>query len=243
MADLPDRAAWGTLIAQLTDWRISDPDRPLRAARQRRRRVRLTQRGEADDGRLALLAADHPARGATRIGDEPMAMADRADLLWRTAEVLAARQADGVLASMDIPEDLLVLSDHVGEASGAAFLDDCVLVASLNRGGLDGASWELDDRWTGPTVESCHRWNLDAVKLLVRIDGGDAGSLRTLSMTADAVRSCEPFAMPVFLEALPVEKVGGPMGSHGGGRCAGRGHRGGARQQQSADLAQITRLR
>jgi hypothetical protein len=54
---------------------------------------------------------------------------------------------DGLLATADIAEDLLLL--------GA--LEDKVVVASMNRGGLAGASFELDDRMTGYDVAAWWR--------------------------------------------------------------------------------------
>jgi hypothetical protein len=49
-----------------------------------------------DDGRLVIVAADHPARASLQVGDEPMAMADRDDLLRRL--VLATR---GLMAMVE----------------------------------------------------------------------------------------------------------------------------------------------
>ena len=46
---------------------------------------------------------------------------------------------DGVLGTPDIVEELLLL--------GA--LEDKVVIGSMNRGGLDGATWTMDDRFTG----------------------------------------------------------------------------------------------
>ena len=61
-----------------------------------------------ETGRLMLVAADHPARGALRAGDDPMAMADRCDLLRRLVIALARPGVDGVLGTADILEDLLL---------------------------------------------------------------------------------------------------------------------------------------
>lgn len=36
-----------------------------------------------DTGRAMIIAADHPARGANAVGEDPNAMADRAELLGR----------------------------------------------------------------------------------------------------------------------------------------------------------------
>jgi len=52
-----------TLLAKVTDVRVGDPERSLRAAKERKRRASLTK-----DGMLNILAADHPARRVTRVG-------------------------------------------------------------------------------------------------------------------------------------------------------------------------------
>jgi hypothetical protein len=52
---------------------------------------------------------------------------------------LAHPDVNGVLGSPDVVEELLLL--------GA--LDGKVVIGSMNRGGLDGAVWTLDDRFTG----------------------------------------------------------------------------------------------
>ena len=86
-----------------------------------------------------IVAADHPARGALAVGSRPTAMNSRTDLLDRLRAALADPGVDGVLATADILDDLLLL--------GA--LEDKVVFSSMNRGGLAGAQFELDDRMTG----------------------------------------------------------------------------------------------
>ena len=114
-----------------------------------------------------IVAADHPARGALGVGDRRLAMANRADLLERLCLALSRPGVDGVLATADILDDLLLL--------GA--LDDKVVMGSMNRGGLAGAAFELDDRFTGHRPEDIARLGFDAGKLLLRIDYDDPGSL------------------------------------------------------------------
>ena len=67
-----------------------------------------------DSGKAMIVAADHPARGALRSGDRPMAMADRVDLLDRLRTALARPGVTGVLATADILEDLLLLRNPDG---------------------------------------------------------------------------------------------------------------------------------
>lgn len=194
---LPDR-----VLAQLTELRVADPDRPLRAARGRRRRAKLTT-----DGRLNLLAADHPARRVTQVQDDPLAMADRHDYLARIVRVLTGAMVDGIMTTMDILEDLLLLHDLLGEAGGPSFLEDKLLIASLNRGGLARTSWEMDDPMTGPTPQDCASWGLDGAKILLRICDDDPSSLKTMVATAGAIRTLNALGLPTFLEALPVART------------------------------------
>ena len=159
-------------IAEITEIRANDPDAIVRAARARVRRP--TIRG---DGRLMLVAADHPARGAFGVGDRPLAMGSRIDLLDRLVTALDRPGVDGLLGTPDIIEDLLLL--------GA--LDDKVVIGSMNRGGLQGAAFELDDRFTGYDAQGCAEMGLNGGKMLTRISLGDPGTVSTMEATAKAV--------------------------------------------------------
>ena len=64
----------GVHIDDLTHIRARRPEAVAEAAAARARRPLL-----GDTGRLLILAADHPARGALNVGGRPMAMADRAE--------------------------------------------------------------------------------------------------------------------------------------------------------------------
>jgi hypothetical protein len=124
-----------------------------------------------------VVAADHPARGALAAQGRADAMASRTELLDRLRAALARPGVDGLLATADIAEDLLLL--------GA--LEDKVVVASMNRGGLVGASFELDDRMTAYDVPGIEAAGFDGGKMLVRVDLDDAGTVRTLEACARAV--------------------------------------------------------
>ncbi|MFD9931974.1 deoxyribose-phosphate aldolase, partial [Streptomyces massasporeus] len=161
------------------------------------RRVRRPLIG--DSGRLMIVAADHPARGALGVGDRRTAMANRADLLRRLCTALSRPGVDGVLATADILEDLLLLG----------VLDDKVVMGSMNRGGLAGASFEMDDRFTGHRAEDIARLRFDAGKLLVRIDYDDPGSLTTLESTARAIDAMAERRLPLFVEPFISRRVDG----------------------------------
>ncbi|MEW1959407.1 deoxyribose-phosphate aldolase [Kineococcus sp. NPDC059986] len=159
-------------LAEVAEIRARQPERILELSRARRRRPLLE-----GDGRLMVVAADHPARGANGVGSNPMAMADRTELLERLRVALAVPGVDGLLGSADIIEDLTLLGALEGK----------VVFGSMNRGGLQGASFELDDRFTGYDAQAIEDMNLDGGKFLTRIALDDAGTLPTLTASADAI--------------------------------------------------------
>jgi len=190
------------LTARLSAARVDDPDYSLRAAQVRLRRAR-----PALDGRLNILAADHPARRVTRVGDAPVAMADRHGYLARILRVLMSEVVDGVMATMDILEDLLALDALLREAGSPPLLDHKLMIASLNRGGLAGSCWELDDPMTGPSPATCAAWWLDGTKILLRVADDDPASLKTLVASARAITEANALELTTFLEPLVVAKT------------------------------------
>ncbi|MEU9306014.1 deoxyribose-phosphate aldolase [Streptomyces sp. NPDC048256] len=188
-------------ISELVRLRTQHPEAIAEAAARRPRRPL-----QGDSGRLMIVAADHPARGALGVGGDRLAMANRAGLLERLCLALSRPGVDGVLATADILDDLLLL--------GA--LDGKVVMGSLNRGGLQGSVFELDDRFTGHRPEDIERLNFDAGKLLVRIDYDDPGSLTTLESTARAIDDMAARKLPLFVEPFisrrtPDGKVGNDL--------------------------------
>ncbi|MFB9307971.1 DhnA family fructose-bisphosphate aldolase class Ia [Agromyces hippuratus] len=182
-------------FARLRDRRAVDPAAIAELHATRTRRPVL-----GDNGRLFIVAADHPARGALGVGDEPMAMADRYELLDRLALALSRPGVDGVLATPDIIDDLALL--------GA--LDGKVVVGSMNRGGLRGSSFEMDDRFTGYDIDGIVRDRLDFAKALLRINLQDAGSIATIEACAAAVTAAAAAGVPIMLE--PFMSTHGPAG-------------------------------
>ncbi len=192
------------ILAQITDIRVTDPERSLKVAKARKRRERLTK-----NGKLNILAADHPARRVTRVGQDPLRMADRREYMARILRVMMCDGVDGLLATMDIFEDLLLLHDLMRKSGGPAFLDDKLLIVSFNRGGLLGSSWEIDDPNSGPTAASCVEWGLDGAKILLRLCDAEKDSLKTLLATVQAITELNAVGLPMFLESLPVVKSEG----------------------------------
>jgi len=189
------------LLARLIDTRVSNSNLAWNASQVRSRRKDL-----APDGRLNIVAADHPARNVSNVGKDPLGMADRRDYLARVLRVLMCESVDGIMATMDVLEDLLSIDGMLREASAPTFLDDRVLIASMNRGGLAGSSWELDDPMTGATAATCQAWRLDGAKVLLRVDPAEPASLKTLVACAQAINETNALGLPMFLEPLPVTK-------------------------------------
>ena len=170
---------------RLRDLRAGHPESVSTALATRGRRE--VMRG---DGRLFIIAADHPARGALAVGPNPTAMADRYELLDRLAIALSHPGVDGVLGTPDIIDDLALLG----------LLDDKIVVGSMNRGGLRGASFEMDDRFTAYDVPTMVRSGIDFGKTLLRINLGDAGTASTLETTAQVVTAAAAARLPVMIE-------------------------------------------
>lgn len=189
------------LLARITELRVSDPEFAWRAAQTRQLRPSI-----APKGTLNLLAADHPARNIARVGDDPLAMADRRGYLARIVRVLQSPQVDGVMATMDVLEDLFAIDGLFRESGEPSLLDNRIMIASLNRGGLAGSAWELDDPMTAATPASCKAWRLDGAKTLLRVDDKDPDSLKTMLACAQAINETNALHLPMFLEPLPVRK-------------------------------------
>ncbi|OBC15939.1 aldolase [Mycobacterium sp. 852013-50091_SCH5140682] len=182
--------------AEVTQLRATEPGAVAKAWQERT--TRPTTRG---DGRLMIVAADHPARGALGVGPRPTAMNSRTDLLDRLRAALAVPGVDGVLASSDILDDLVLL--------GA--LEDKVVFSSFNRGGLAGASFELDDRMTGATAASTAAARMNGGKMLCRIALDDPGTVSTLTACAQAIDDLAAHGLIAMLEPFMSARVDGKV--------------------------------
>jgi DhnA family fructose-bisphosphate aldolase class Ia len=174
--------------------RAGNPEAISQALAQRSRRELL-----GADGRLLLVAADHPARAALGIGKSALAMADREDLLERLAVALRNPAVDGVLATPDIIDDLALLG----------LLENKIVVGSMNRGGLRGAVFEMDDRFGSYSIDSMVKAGLDFAKTLTRINFQDEGTANTLQATAEAVDDAVAAKLPIMIEPFISERIEG----------------------------------
>jgi len=196
MTDTGTREA-AAIAAELSDIRARDPEAVARAARDRKRRREPVN----PSGRALIVAADHPARGSLAIGGRPMVMADRADLLARLRVALARPGVTGVLAAADVLEDLLLL--------GA--LDDKLVFGTMNRGGLAGSAFEIDDRFTAYDADGIVASGLDGGKMLLRIDVTDPATADTLESCAHAVSTLAARKRLAMIEPFMSARVDGTV--------------------------------
>jgi DhnA family fructose-bisphosphate aldolase class Ia len=182
-------------LRQLVRTRVESPGAIAEAAARRTRPASLLN----DRGRLMMIAADHPARGALRAGDNALAMADRVELLDRLVLALSRPGVNGVLGTPDILEDLLLL--------GA--LDGKVVVGSMNRGGLAGTAFEIDDRFTAYDAARIAAAGFEGGKMLTRIDADDHATAPTLAACANAVSDLAGHRLMAMVEPFISHRVDG----------------------------------
>jgi DhnA family fructose-bisphosphate aldolase class Ia len=108
------------------------------------------------------------------------------------------QQVDGVLASADILEELAWL--------GA--LDGKLAIGTMNRGGIIGATWELDDRVTAYDADHIESMGLDGGKTLIRIDYSDSSVARTIETVARLTTELADRRLMAMIEPLPYLKDG-----------------------------------
>lgn len=180
-----DRDAFLERLASVRETRARLPELVRnRHASRRRRSV------AGHSGRLVLIEADAPAAGSLAAGRNPSALADRGQLLWRLSQALQQPGVDGVIATADIVDDLLLLEQ----------LDERLVFGSMNRGGLAGSAFELDDRFTGYDAESVAASHLDGGKLRLRIDPSDATSAAVIESAGRAVSGLSAHGVLALVE-------------------------------------------
>ncbi len=177
-----------TSYRALIEARIFEP-KSLQTALMNRSRRSLAGK----DGRLLILAADHTARGKLAASGDPLAIADRFTMLDRIVRALANPDVDGVLASADILEELAWLG----------VLEGRLAIGTMNRGGVIGTQWELDDRMSAYDADHVAAYGLDGGKMLLRIEDTDPGVARTIETVAAAITQLADRGIMSLLEPLP----------------------------------------
>ncbi len=192
--DLKDDMISDRQFADLVETRARRPEALAELARGRKRRDQF------DDGRgLFLITADDAARANLQVGANPVALGDRRKLLDRLVAVLEHPAVDGVVATPDIADDLLLL--------GA--VHDKLLVGSMNRSGLAGSTWEVDERFTSFDADAIASGNLDGGKLTLRLDWKDPSTNDAIAGCARAVGELARIQRIAVIEPLPVYRDAG----------------------------------
>lgn len=126
-------------------------------------------------------------------------MGDRRLLVDRLCVALSRPGVDGVLGTADILEDLLLLGALEGK----------VVIASMNRGGLAGTTFEIDDRFTAYTAEAAENMGWQGGKMLLRIDPADRSTAPTLEACARAVDDLAKRRMMAMVEPFISHRIDG----------------------------------
>ncbi|MDA2936320.1 hypothetical protein MYX06_03830 [Patescibacteria group bacterium AH-259-L05] len=141
---------------------------------------------------------------AVKSQDDPMG--NRHELISRIYRVLRVKDWDGVMSTTDVLEELLILNYILKKKGKESFLDNKVMIGCMNRGGLKGTVFELDDRFTCFTAESIRALNLDGAKMLWRLNPESVDSGKTLYYCTQAINELNKHEIPVFLEPLMVDE-------------------------------------
>lgn len=161
------------------------------------------------DSNIVIIAADHPGRGITDVDENQVGMGDRQQYLGRIARVLMLDEVDGVMATPDVMDDLMILNFLMKKHEGKSFLDRKILIGCTNRGGIKGSEYEMMDYVTAYNIEDIRDLNLDGAKMMFRLDlesRRSKYSQRTIKMCSELIRRCNNYDIPVFIEPLPVER-------------------------------------
>ncbi|MBD3187009.1 hypothetical protein GF325_09295 [Candidatus Bathyarchaeota archaeon] len=195
---LPER-----FFFNITDIRMNQPELITEGARNRARRPSITE-----DGKLVIIAADHPGRNVTRVGDDPYLMGDRQQYLGRIVRSLMSSYVDGIMATPDIIDDLFIINHLMQKKEKKGIIDGKVIIGCTNRGGLSGSTYEMDDRITAYRIEDIKHLGLDGAKMMFRLDLDSPQSRYsqyTVERCANMIRKCNELDVPGFIEPLPVE--------------------------------------
>jgi len=174
---------------------------------ERKRRGELTK-----DGKLIIVAADHPARGIMSSGIDELGMANRMNYIGRILRVICGNSlVDGVMGTPDVLEDLILFNYLTKQHNGEDFLSDRLLIGCMNRLGLKGAVFEMDDGLSAYIAPYVAEMGIDGVKLMFRFDPQSADSRKTIEYCLLAMNDCHRHNIPVFLEAMAIGSKEGKL--------------------------------
>jgi hypothetical protein len=88
-------------------------------------------------------------------------------------------------------------------------LDGKVVIGSMNRGGLAGTVFEIDDRFTGYDAGSLAAAGFEGGKMLLRIDPDDPATAATVEGCAQAVSALAEHRLMAMVEPFIAHRVDG----------------------------------
>ncbi len=191
------------MFKEITEVRINNPQAVQEEAASRQRRAILTE-----DGKLAILAVDHPARGNLVVEDNPVRMGDRYDLLGRLLRIMITSDFDGIMATPEVIEELFILNFLHEQKGGESFLDNKVIIGCMNRGGTIGTVFQMDDRMTAFTAQRIKMLKLDGAKVMFMLDPSNPDSGKAIYYCSQAITECSRLDIPVFVEPMEVRRIG-----------------------------------
>lgn len=182
-----DPGEFAERLAGLRETRARLPElvRNRHAARRRR-----TVAGHS--GRLLLVEVDGPARAVLAAGAEPAALADRGLLLRALAEALAVPGVDGVIATADIVDDLLLLEQ----------LEDRLVLGALNPGGIVGSAFEAEDPYSAYDAATVAASHLDGGKVRLHLTLSDPATPVAIEAAAHAVSALAADGVLALVEPI-----------------------------------------
>jgi hypothetical protein len=101
---------------------------------------------------------------------------------------------------------------HPGHPGGLLLLgalDGKAVFGSTNRGGLSGAAWEIDDRFTAYDARSLEASGFEGGKMLARIDLDDPATARTVEQCSRAVSDLAARDLIAMVEPFISARVDG----------------------------------
>jgi hypothetical protein len=114
------------------------------------------------------------------------------------------------MGTPDILEELFIVSWLYRQKYGKSFLDNRVMIGTMNRGGLLGTIFEMNDRFTSYNAQKISEQGLDGGKFMFRLEENEIDCGKTMYDCSKAIEELNRFGLSAFFEALPVSK--GPGG-------------------------------
>lgn len=90
-------------------------------------------------------------------------------------------------------------------------LEEKLVFASMNRGGLQGSVFEMDDRNTGYDVQGTIDAGFEGAKMLLRVDLEDPGTVATLERCGEAVTELNRAELIAMVEPFMSSRFGGKI--------------------------------